>query len=282
MRFADPKSDIAFKKIFGNENKKEILISFLNAVLDLKEEKSIQEIEILNPYQAPRIKDLKETTLDVKARDKRGITFIVEMQVERQEYFGKRALYYSSKAYISQIEKSIDYPKLNQVIFIGILDFSIFNNKNYLSRHLILNLETYENEIKDLEFNFIELNKFTKKEEDLKEIVDKWIYFIKNAGDLDVVPRKVEMPDEIKEAFDIADRHNWTKEEQEVYEYWELFEGGYIDAINTAKKEGVKEGIEKEEKQIVNTMHKNGLSAEDIHKYTNIPLENIRNYLGIQ
>ncbi len=82
MRFVDPKNDLAFKKIFGDENRKEILISFLNAVLDLKGVHEISSIEILNPYQSPKIDMLKYTVLDIRAVDKRGITFIVEMQVE--------------------------------------------------------------------------------------------------------------------------------------------------------------------------------------------------------
>ena len=133
MNFADPKSDIAFKKVFGNENKTEILISFLNAVLDLRGEHAIAEITILNPYQAPKISLLKESNLDVRAKTRGGVTFIVEMQVEKQDYFAKRALYYSAKAYVAQIARAEQYPKLNQVIFIGIMDFRLFETLDYLS-----------------------------------------------------------------------------------------------------------------------------------------------------
>ncbi len=81
MQFADIKNDIAFRKIFGNENKKEILISFLNAVLKLEGNKKINWVEILNPYQLPRIIGSKSTILDVRARDLAGHSYIVEMQV---------------------------------------------------------------------------------------------------------------------------------------------------------------------------------------------------------
>jgi predicted transposase/invertase (TIGR01784 family) len=86
MKFVNPKNDLAFKKIFGNEKKKEILISFLNAVLSLTDSKEIQTIDILNPYQMPHLVDLKESSLDVRATDKRGITFILEMQMERKSF----------------------------------------------------------------------------------------------------------------------------------------------------------------------------------------------------
>ena len=118
MKFVDPKNDIAFKKIFGSEDKTQILISFLNAVLELTGDKMIQEVIILNPFQAPRLKHLKYTTLDVQAKDKRGITFIVEMQIRGLEGSKKRFVYYTTKAYSLQLKRGIDYPKLNQVIFI--------------------------------------------------------------------------------------------------------------------------------------------------------------------
>lgn len=277
MEFADPKSDIAFKKVFGNENKKEILISFLNAILELKDKKMIEGVEILTPYQAPKIEGLKETTLDVKVKDKRGVTFIVEMQVEKQDYFSKRALYYTSKAYVEQIEKAQDYPKLNQVIFIGILNFKMFEGSQYLSRHLILNTKTHKQEIKDFEFNFIELKKFKKGVDEIGNIVDKWIYFLKNAGELKVVPKELTKTVEIAEAFDVLDRHKWTKQEIEVYDYWDMKEGGHLDALETAKKDGKLEGklegrlegrlegqLEGEIKGVCNSIH-SVLSAKSLY-----------------
>jgi len=173
MRFADPKSDIAFKKIFGNENRGEILISFLNAVLDLAEGKRILEVEILNPYQAPRIEGLRESTLDVRASDQRDIQYIVEMQIQKKAGFAKRVVYYTAKAYSGQIQVAEDYPKLNQVIFIEICDFTIFEDPDYLTRHLILNANSFKQELKDLEFNFIELPKFSRREEELGGIIEQ-------------------------------------------------------------------------------------------------------------
>ena len=144
MKFVNPRNDVAFKKIFGNEEHTEILISFLNAVLDLTGDKEIQEITLLNPYQAPRLATMKYTLLDVRAKDKRGVIFIVEMQVSHVEGLRKRFTYYTSKAYASQIERGDEYPKLNQVIFIGILNFKEFDTDHYLTRIQLLNTQTYQ------------------------------------------------------------------------------------------------------------------------------------------
>jgi len=140
FKFADPKNDVAFKKIFGDENKKQILISFLNNILEFAgTEKEITDISIKNPYQVPKLEGLKETILDIKAVDKRNIQYIIEMQLFHTSAFEKRVMYYVSKAYYQQLDKADDYPRLNQVIFLGFLDFSIFKeNPHYTTRHLIL------------------------------------------------------------------------------------------------------------------------------------------------
>ena len=92
MKFADPKNDLAFKKIFGDENHKNILISFLNSILDFKELQTIVDISLANPYQVPKIPELKETILDIKATNKNGDDFIVEIQKKDLGDFTKRSL----------------------------------------------------------------------------------------------------------------------------------------------------------------------------------------------
>lgn len=290
MRFVDPKNDVAFKKIFGDEQHKEILISFLNAVLDLQGVQEIADVEILNPYQAPRLELLKYTLLDLKAVDKRGVTFIIEMQVEEIEGYKKRFQYYAAKAYASQIERGEEYVKLNQVIFIGILNFTAFESKHYLSRHLLLNLETKDQELNDIEFNFIELPKFKKEEHDLTTLLDKWIYFIKYAGRLDVLPEATNNP-ALQSAYDVAERFRWSKEELEVYDYWSMKLQDERGAITVAKRRGLeagrKEGLEAGHKAGVAEGEKagrlaaarallaDGMEAALVAKYTGLSLAEV-------
>ena len=92
MKFADPKNDLAFKKIFGNSQHTNILISFLNSVLDFKDGKAIAEVTLANPYQVPKIPELKETILDIQATNKNGEKFIVEMQRKDLGNFTKTSL----------------------------------------------------------------------------------------------------------------------------------------------------------------------------------------------
>ncbi|MBF0338472.1 MAG: Rpn family recombination-promoting nuclease/putative transposase [Nitrospirae bacterium] len=252
MQFADVRSDIAFRKIFGNEAQKGILISFLNAVLDLSGDREIEDLSILNPYQTPQITILKETILDIRAVDKRGITFIVEIQLQKRRGFEKRVLYYTSKAYVAQLSKGEDYPALNQVIYIGILDFDIFEGDSYITRHMILNTKTLKQELKDFEFNFIELPKFKKTEDELESVVDKWIHFIKNAVSLEMIPKSADF-DEIQAAYDTATMMLWSKDELEIYDYWQIrlqdergaIEYSFLEGERKGKIEGLLEGERK-------------------------------------
>ena len=236
MSFADPTSDIAFKKIFGSQQRSHILISFLNAALGFTGKAAIAELEIVAPNQVPHLKNFYDSTLDVRAKDKAGREFIVEMQVEDNKDFAKRACYYTAKAYSQQLKKSQKYSSLRPVFFLGILNFNCFEGDDCISRHLILNEKTKKQELEPFEFAFIELKKFTKKEAELSNIVDKWIYFLKHAGSLKKAPKTLTKVPEIGEAFEVANQHLWTPEELHVYEYWEDKERTRISALESAQE----------------------------------------------
>ncbi len=275
MKFVNPKNDVAFKKIFGDEQHTIILISLLNAILKLEGERQIQTIELLNPYQAPQIDMLKETVLDIRATDQRGITFIVEMQVENLEGLLKRFVFYAAKAYSSQIEKGEEYPRLNQVILIGILDFNSFEGDAYLTRHLILNTETLKQEIKDLEFTFIELPKFTKTEEELESVLDKWIYFIKHAYTLDAIPPNVdEAP--LQAAYERANKFSWSREELEIYDYWSMKAQDARGSIEYAYKEGRQDRTI----EIARSMLANGADMSLVIECTGLSAEEVEGLVG--
>lgn len=270
MKFVDVTNDIAFRKIFGNENKKKSLISFLNAVIELPKGDRVVDVEITNPYQLSKLSGGKSTIVDVKARDEKGNIFIVEMQVAELEFFHKRILYYTSQSYTAQIDKGAGYKKLRPVYFIGILEFEIGSNPSYFSRHKVLDVETNEQVIQDVEFNFIELPKFTKTLEQLQTSIDQWIYFIKNAENLPVIPENV-TDEGLKEAYTEADKHNWTKLELEDYERASIKEGDEIGRIELAEKRAEKRGVIKVAKQ----GKAMGLSTADISKMTGLSEEEI-------
>jgi predicted transposase/invertase (TIGR01784 family) len=267
MKFVDVKNDVAFRKIFGNENRKEVLISFLNAVLLLEKNNKIIDVDILTPYQLPALKGGKVTIVDVKAKDQNQKTYIVEMQVAEVEGFDKRVLYYASKSYSAQIERGDEYEKLNPTFFIGILDFEVTKNPGYISRHKIVDIETGESFIKDIEFNFIELPKFNKPAEELTTIVDQWVYFIKNAENLEVIPENIN-DEGLRFAYQDAAKHNWTKEELEAYDYALMREQDDRGRMSLAAKRALE--------SVAKSLLKSGLSIEEVAKHTQLTIDQVR------
>lgn len=270
LRFVDPKVDIAFKKIFGDSKTPQVLISFLNAVL----EKDIVSIEIMNPYQVPRLEGFKVTVLDVKAKDSNDNEFIVEMQANPYYYFDRRALNYMSNAYANQIKEGIDYQNHKPVYFIGVLNFNHFKSQHYVSKHLIINQETGKQEINLFELYFIELKKFRIAEKDLQTILEKWIYFIKEIGKLDKAPDILVAVPEIKLAIDNAAMFAWTPEELDFYKKWR--EAEYQEAtLNEMLLEKDKQLLEKDKslKKAILKLRSLGISEKEIAETLNITVE---------
>ncbi|MEI6331036.1 MAG: Rpn family recombination-promoting nuclease/putative transposase [Pseudanabaena sp.] len=249
MRFINPKTDYAFKKIFGSEQSHDILISFLNAIL-YDGNVVIKDLEILNPYLAPRIRGVKATYLDVKAHLDNGTTVIIEMQVLNIEGFEKRILYNAAKAYSTQLGVGQDYNLLDPVIALTITDFEMFPEINQLISRFILKEKDFlvDYPIYDIELVFVELPKFDKKVDRLETLADKWLYFLKCARQLDVVPESMNLVPEIKQAFAIANEVNLSPEQIEDMEMQEMFihdqRNAIKKALNQGRQEGLEEGVE--------------------------------------
>lgn len=271
MKFADVKNDIAFRKIFGNENRTESLISFLNSILGFTGEDRVVSVTILNPYQLPKLKGGKVSILDVRATDQKKQQFIVEMQVAEQDGFDKRVLYYLTKSYNSQIKRAEKYRDLKPAFFIGILsDFSHTENPNYISRSRIKDIDTGEVTIKDVEFNFIELLKFNKTLEESNTLVDKWIYFIKNSENLQIVPSNID-DEGLLSAYEEANQHTWTQEELEAYDYVDMrMEDGRAQ-LDAAEKRGES----KRDLEIAKGMIAKGFDNHTISELVGLTLEAI-------
>jgi predicted transposase/invertase (TIGR01784 family) len=217
VRFVDVTNDVAFRKIFGNQDKTASLISFLNSILDLDGDRKIVGVSITNPYLFPRIAGEKASVIDVRATDHAGRHFIVEMQVPDVKGFSKRVQYYAFRDYSMQINRGDQYNLLQPTHFIGVLDFSFSRSPEYLSHHLTVNKRTGEHLLTDVQFFFIELPKFDKKLDELETIVDQWVYFLKNSEHLEEIPASV-CDDGLRQAYIEADRYNWSKEEFLAYD----------------------------------------------------------------
>jgi len=270
MNFIDPKINFAFKKIFGDPDAKDILINFLESLLELDGDKKIKTVEILDPYLAPKVRELKASILDVRCTDHRGIHYIVEMQVRRVRAFLKRIQYNASKTYVNQIERGDDYPKLNQVIAVTITDFSLFDDfSDYVSCHINQEIKNGGNYLSGVIYYFIELSKFSKESGDIQTALDKWIYFIKCVSDLEDIPANFR-EDIFIHAFEKARVANMNKEELEFYDKAGIAIADTRGAVELAMEEGIEKGREERDIQIAENMLEKKMDYDLISQITGL------------
>ena len=243
MKFLDMKTDFAFKKVFGSADSVPRLISFLNSILYKDQIVKIDTLEIVDPYNIPMLKGMKDTFVDVKAVLSNKTKVIIEMQVLSHEGFEKRVLYSAAKNYSVQLDKGDDYSLLNPVIALTIVDFIMFDDiDGYLSKFKLIEKDKFVKYSDDFELIFVELPKFEKSIEELNGIEDEWIWFVKKSGSMEYVPKNLNK--EIKTAFDVSNEANMSKDELEVQHKKLEFNLIQKSSISQALKQGLEQGIE--------------------------------------
>jgi predicted transposase/invertase (TIGR01784 family) len=290
MRFLDLRTDFAFKKVFGSEGSKDILLSFLNAVLEFGGGRRIADLTIVDPYNIPMLKGIKDTFVDVKAVLDDHSRVIIEMQVLSHEGFEKRVLYNAAKNYSVQLVQGQRYHLLNPVIALTLTDFRMFDDELLRHAFKLIEKEQFIHYSDDIELIFYELPKFTKGLHQLETLQDKWLWFIQNAGALDYVPDDLEA--ELAKAFGIANEANMTVEELEIQHKKQ--EWIYIQkmSIELAHRQGVEQGMEQglqqgmeqgrkaREIEMVLNAHAKGLPVEMIQGVTGLDRKEIERVLA--
>jgi len=281
-RFLNPKNDLTFKRIFGSEQNKDILIHFLNDIF-ARTTNPIEDVEFIKPIMDPEKKELRVSIIDVLCKDFEGNRFIIEMQCAVDTAFIKRAQYYASRVYCSQRTKGTEYKDLKSVTFLAILDEMLFpDKKEYMSYHVMLDKNTLEHDLQDFSFSFLELAKFNKKPHELKTMVEKWAYFFKHAEDTTKAELAAIVGSDciIEKAFEALSEYNYTPEEIEYYDNLERSEDMrrtlLDDYAAKGKAEGKEEGKMEAKKESVLKMHSKNLSAETIADFVDLSLNDIK------
>lgn len=241
----NPKVDFAFKKLFGSEENKDILIAFINSILS--EEQQISDIVLKNPYNLVSYKKDKMSILDIKAVDEKGIWYDIEMQLSEQIFYEKRAFYYWAKVYSDQLEGGYNYDELRKTISINILDFDYVDEEDFHNVYKVFNEKSKKELSSVFEMHFIELNKFKKDYSEIKTALDRWIIFLNRAYELekDRIPEELASDEAVKKAVEKLDVMYLDKEEREMYENELKRLRDYIAEMKTAEIRGMEKGMEK-------------------------------------
>jgi predicted transposase/invertase (TIGR01784 family) len=227
MQRITPRVDIAFKKIFGVEENKDLLISLINSIVS--EEDQVAEITLLNPYNPKSFRNDKLSILDIKAKGNDGKRFNIEIKISDEADYNKRALYYWAKLYTDQLKEAEDYANLSKAIGIHILNFtSIPESDKYHNVFHIIEKENGLKYFKDLELHTIELKKFADSVSNelsdviakIKTSLDIWVAFLTKYSllDKDNLPESLEENIGLKKALNVLEVMNFNEAEREDYE----------------------------------------------------------------
>jgi predicted transposase/invertase (TIGR01784 family) len=248
--FADPKTDLVFKRIFGADTHKNLLIELLNALLELAGAHRIVDLAYLTSEQAIPIVELKLSIVDVKCIDASGRHYVVEMQVLNVEGFEKRVVYNTSKAYVMQLRSSEDYPRLRDVFGVTICDFELWPRSPegegppvpMLSRWRMQEQHSGAHALSQVQYVFLELPKYDAGTSP-QTIVDRWAYFFREAENLEVVPPALDA-EPFREALEVARIANFTPAELAAYDRLKISEQDARGALSLAREQGLAEGEE--------------------------------------
>ncbi len=287
-RYLDPKIDLAFKRVFAEHAN--LLKSFLNALLPLPDDAPIESLEYLTPEQVPEIPGLlKNSIVDVKCRDARGRTFIVEMQMLWSPSFQNRMVFGGAQAFVKQLKKGQDYRSLQPVYALALID-DVFDHKtpNFYHHYQIVNLENTNETLQGLEFVFIELPKFKPDNITGQRMQVLWLRFLNEIGEEGVLPdEEMKANADIASALGLVEVAAFSDAELDTYHsdldhrrvetsiLGDAEAKGKAEGLLEGKAEGKAEGIA----QLVRTMSANGMEPSQISQMTQLPVEQVRRIL---
>jgi predicted transposase/invertase (TIGR01784 family) len=276
-KYISPFTDFGFKKLFGTELNKDILMDFLNELLK-KDEGKIIDLTYLPLEQLGRLFDSRKAIFDIYCENEKGEKFIVELQKAKQNYFKDRSIYYSTFPIQQQAQQGNWDFKLKAVYTIGILDFVFAEDKD--------DQEVFHHEVKLVDQNtqkifydkltyiYLEMPKFKKTEEELETHFDKWLYILKNLEKLTNRPQKLQEKIFAK-LFEQAEIANYSEQEYTAYEQSLKNYRDLNNVIDTAYHEGEIKGELKKAQEIAQTMLLKGLAIELISEMTKLSQQEI-------
>ncbi len=276
-KYINPFTDYGFKKLFGEEVNKDLLLDFLNELL--KEEQGlITDLTYLKTEHLGTTDIDRRAIFDLYCENERGEKFIVELQKSKQNFFKDRTVYYSTFPIREQAKRADWDYELKAVYTIAILDFVFDADKHEPSKF------RYDVKLKDVETNkifydkltfiYLEMPKFNKSVDELVTRFDKWLYVLRNLNKLERVPDRLreQIFDKLFEAAEIA---KFTQEQVQSYEDSLKYYRDLKNSLDTARGEGKIEG----KLEVAKNLLLSGVSIGLIVKATGLSEEEIKGIL---
>lgn len=277
-KYINPFTDYGFKKLFGEEPNKDLLLDFLNVLLK-EEQGEITNLTYLKNEQLGLGELDRKAIFDLYCENERGEKFIVELQKTKQNFFKDRTVYYSTFPIREQAKRADWNYELKAVYTVAILDFIFEEDKNAPEKFRydikLTDTETKQVFYDKLTFIYLEMPKFNKTVDELETRFDKWLYVIRNLNRLDKVPDKLRerIFDKLFETAEIA---RFTNEQVRSYEDSLKHYRDLKNSLDTAKEEGIEEGKIEGKIEIAKAMKNAGEPIEKIIRFTGLSSKEIQ------
>ena len=267
--------DCFIRYLFSDEGNENIVLDFINGVMIDLNFQTFNNVVILNPFNLTKYLDGKESIVDVKCITEDNQTVIIEIQLQGNQYFIRRSLYYWANSYSSLLNKSENYTKLSPVISINVLDFILFNDiDDFHSCYLLKEIKHNKILTDHCMLHYIELPKFNLNND--KEKLSSWIKFFKGENMSNLIKENniFEEVEKRCQSFIDSDPLINAYRKKEWNEYF------YKDMLNVEREEGIKEGklegIKNEKYSIAKSLKKSGLDNKFISEHTGLTIDEIK------
>jgi predicted transposase/invertase (TIGR01784 family) len=277
-KYINPFTDYGFKRLFGEEPNKDLLLDFLNELLK-EEQGQIISLNYLKTEFLGTSEMDRKAIFDLYCENERGEKFIVELQKSKQNFFKDRTVYYSTFPIREQAKRADRNYELKAVYTVAILDFVFDEDKDQNDKYRydvkLSDIETHEIFYDKLTFIYLEMPKFNKTLDELETRFDKWMYVIRNLNRLERVPDKLREK-VFEKLFEIAEIARFTPDQIRLYEDSLKYYRDLKNSLDTAREEGREEGREEQNMKVAREMLSAGEPEEKIARYTGLNLDQIR------
>ena len=274
-KYINPFTDFGFKKLFGEELNKDLLLDFLNELLR-DEQGQIVNLTYKKTEHLGATEVDRKAIFDLYCENEKGEKFIVELQKTKQNFFKDRSLYYSTFPIREQAKKADWNFELSKVYLIAILDFKFESQKpnedKYRSNVLLKDNETNDVFYDKLQYIFLEMPRFNKNIDELENRFDKWLYVIKNLNKLDRIPDSLRER-VFEKLFETAEIAKFNTDQVNQYEDSLKYYRDLKNSLDTARDEGIEIGIQKGIFDVAKNAIEKGLDNETISQITGLPLD---------
>ena len=276
-KYINPFTDYGFKKLFGEEPNKDLLLDFLNELLK-EEQGEIIDLSYLKTEQLGTTSIDRKAIFDLYCENEKGEKFIVELQKSKQDFFKDRSVYYSTFPIRDQAKRAEWNFELKAVYTIGILDFVFEEDKKDTGKFRydvkLTDTETQKVFYDKLTFIYLEMPKFNKGIDELETRFDKWLYILKNLNKLDRIPDNLQ-EQIFEKLFETAEIARFTPDQVQSYEDSLKYYRDLKNSLDTAREEGREEGEKNAKLTIVLNLRKEGVDETTISKVTGITVEEL-------